>query len=1284
MNKKFSTLLAGALLVTTAGAYAQIAPAPTTNGGFAKYVSAPAEKISNVEKGLVQLAINGGGSVLAMEAQSDGTFKLKVVDPSDASTVEVRNTLWTVVASGDGVSGYNYQLQNLGTGEYLAFNSDEAIAYSDETTPALPSSLKATILGDEVSSWTWLDTPSLKEGNNFEAGDVVALSSVFKSDSVLTLAGTTTLAADVEVVAVKYSNKNKPTVNGKFEIANQVKIVPVDPAPFLLGVNDLNSMLWKQDVEEGMDLKFNPTVNENEFDNVFEQKLVAEAAVGYPFRNYIWTIGDNYETNKNGDWGNKVADNLTFNELYKYDFYQAAETFAKAVKEAVTKDDQGLTVYSMLMAEYGWGASAPSDLGDAYTKILAKAEALDTKTNEKEDAFKVAVKNAMVRFIKTAKFAFVNKFDQSEYAGLPQWLDAQSVVGAVAGAASDGSASKKADEIKKAIDKVLENWDLDAKKKAFEDEKNGFADRIAANGWVSLKTEAGKYIMVDTTYMTDKAGKKYLRIVDSKEFKDLKANSNGESLSAANWTRFDMNGRFNFQFVYYPNQDSLVIRSAGFATLEDDENAGKEGEARYFKDLTLTNDFVPMPTIDGKDSETVGKERNLIKLQVLGTEDHRELTIGNSEFKQFYTPNRTINTRISLLDIANAYVKTFLPEGVYFINSVTGLNVNKNGKNLIADFDGSDLVWKNEENSLKFDQVQEYNNMPRTQWVVEKNTGSTNNIYNREYPQFNAKRVQFYKGAAEGQVFAVVYGNNLNGVVAKDTLAFTKVDDATKNIGYKVLAYDDLARNLFSLKYFNGLNEGNPVKISAEKELYVDPTDGAVATGFEFIPANMKDGKPVQEKYGYDGKLTGVANLYRVVYYVQDRATGKYLKNDGKDGYVLEADVTKASKFYFKENNGYLNAEEAWVPYYALVELEAKETPQADKGYVAGVNHPEYVVTVENITVENSIGAFAFVDDMLNKYRRLGSSVADEFENMTTDTAKFYMTNEPTRFLYENSANRTAENGDPSLNFLGVINKADRPENSMLPIFIDTAYVRNATLMPQYMLALGVSEVAATPDVPCPEHGMTCVHAVHGSKAYKTGRYLVALDDSIAAEPILYQGNFRLAFVDAKHIEDTLVIASSKYTGTKDVKKDSIMLNNDRVLNAATFAFLRSDITDETGDFYIEALMKNKAPQYVRVHNGVPVLVNDLAQAAKFNVTKTYNEKPVANEGIETAAFSVVATEGAVIVKGAEGKKVSISNVLGQTIANTVITSSEATISAPAGVVVVAVEGEAAVKAIVK
>ena len=73
-----------------------------------------------------------------------------------------------------------------------------------------------------------------------------------------------------------------------------------------------------------------------------------------------------------------------------------------------------------------------------------------------------------------------------------------------------------------------------------------------------------------------------------------------------------------------------------------------------------------------------------------------------------------------------------------------------------------------------------------------------------------------------------------------------------------------------------------------------------------------------------------------------------------------------------------------------------------------------------------------------------------------------------------------------------------------------------------------------------------------------------------------------------------------------------------------------------------------------------------------------------ANEDVEVATVKVVSGEGYVTIFSAAGKKVVITNILGQTVANTVVTSDNATIAAPAGVVVVAVEGEGAVKAIVK
>lgn len=75
---------------------------------------------------------------------------------------------------------------------------------------------------------------------------------------------------------------------------------------------------------------------------------------------------------------------------------------------------------------------------------------------------------------------------------------------------------------------------------------------------------------------------------------------------------------------------------------------------------------------------------------------------------------------------------------------------------------------------------------------------------------------------------------------------------------------------------------------------------------------------------------------------------------------------------------------------------------------------------------------------------------------------------------------------------------------------------------------------------------------------------------------------------------------------------------------------------------------------------------------------------PVGNEDITVDGFNVFGGVGSVTIQGAANKTVVVTNVLGQTIARTVLSSDNATISAPAGIVVVAVEGESAVKTVVK
>ena len=79
------------------------------------------------------------------------------------------------------------------------------------------------------------------------------------------------------------------------------------------------------------------------------------------------------------------------------------------------------------------------------------------------------------------------------------------------------------------------------------------------------------------------------------------------------------------------------------------------------------------------------------------------------------------------------------------------------------------------------------------------------------------------------------------------------------------------------------------------------------------------------------------------------------------------------------------------------------------------------------------------------------------------------------------------------------------------------------------------------------------------------------------------------------------------------------------------------------------------------------------------NAVKVYVEEtsaPTANENIAAGNVVVAGVNGAVVVKGAEGKNVIVSTILGKVVANEVVSSDNATIAAPAGIVVVSVDGE--------
>ena len=204
-----------------------------------------------------------------------------------------------------------------------------------------------------------------------------------------------------------------------------------------------------------------------------------------------------------------------------------------------------------------------------------------------------------------------------------------------------------------------------------------------------------------------------------------------------------------------------------------------------------------------------------------------------------------------------------------------------------------------------------------------------------------------------------------------------------------------------------------------------------------------------------------------------------------------------------------------------------------------------------------------------------------------------------------------------------------------------------------------------------------------GTKAVDTDRLFMynAADSATYYEKAGTKNPYKWSNGEAKIIfkaatlanADTLVTTANGKTINVAVAAD--VNGTQPGLNNFRFQIFKAD---DAEDAYV---VRNAGGKYlVSVAN--QLMLGDKKDALQLFVEE--GQSPVANEDITASSISVIAKEGAVVINGAAGKKVVITNVLGQTIANAVISSDNATISAPQGVVVVAVEGETAVKAIVK
>ena len=459
-------------------------------------------------------------------------------------------------------------------------------------------------------------------------------------------------------------------------------------------------------------------------------------------------------------------------------------------------------------------------------------------------------------------------------------------------------------------------------------------------------------------------------------------------------------------------------------------------------------------------------------------------------------------------------------------------------------------------------------------------------------------------------------------------------------------------------------------------------------------------------------------------YALQNRSNSEYVMFNGSTNLnYYECDAPKAA-FNYDEDAIFALKLKAdgnynYVPVAPRKNDGSKVYYNNDGGVVAVLNtnatYKQYAsekVFQENSTYKGTWGNMDMYAKNANSLMFVTKVDAPEYRKLVTtanlDTIKLYRANNEAQVVYEKKDPKSIVEGD-TLSFLNIDN--DAQFTTINPaLYADTAYVnRGDNTCWQYLLGVNIEHKEG---YYCPEHGFgetePCTHAVWVS--YNKGRYLMNMIDTanvygktagIHNNPYINETEegltcAKLSFVDAIHVltdevnpamSDKLYVINNGDTTAVDLGTPDF--------NTVKFAFKYTD-SMESDEFKIQTQWKEYDPTtygtgaynnnganfsqegYLRWVNGCIVVDKGYQKGDVFNMNEDETRTPTANEEIsaEEATVSVVATDGAVIVKGAEGKNVIVSTILGKVVANEVVNSDNETIAAPAGIVVVSVDGE--------
>ena len=1317
MNKKFSTLV-GCLAFGTAfsavaqvsnfpvsNAYGQVTPCATglTYRSFGTKSNATlGSEVNKIEADKwYQLRVGEEKNQVLIQERDfkTGEVTLRIVD---ADKAPLNYSLWQIsYDKKDGATGGKFTFKNKETGLGIIFDHKTAYGKDKIATTATSADLKASILEGCNVEWSWF---SSNVDNTQKLANEILYANFHDSDKYIVLKKSSRTAANqyglnivgTQVVAAVYTAAE---AGNKATSCEALTLTPVVAESVVLNAKDINRMIDAQ----------------------------KDGAAGF---NFMTPTGI----------GNRTAmspeDNSTL-DTYKYiaveDETIVNALLAKAAASLTTEQKESIEIAFKLTDNY-YDQWANNKTGGDWNN----GQSRETLTGV-EEAYKNYEKSKSStslqdRLTSAYNLAVALLADYTEYypeqakIDIDGWLDAEG---------EKLVSDSRLDASNYLVSTLTELLKIDglAGQSAYQKQAE-MARRFPIRLQAQIDADPAKndkYLMVDTARWEEAtenpSNSPELYLANKKP--DMK---NGLYVDA----------RFNFRLTYFPTEDSLLIEPLNASVMTDAEYKADT----YWRNSIVARQFISSSDIatgtkglSASNSELATEEEEgpvAVMLSKLNTKDGWVVTAGGVDYIKGAV-NGTLHTCIEFDHSYPYLTRTTLDQAVYTIQLVTDkapdLTTHRaNGVNVVADMSGH-VVYDEKEAS------QNFAHMPATQWVVEY-TGCEEDpvarvkVVNREYSNV-AFEGQLYK--ADDNVFIINHnydntlGHHNTKFACSDTLKFTKVDPVN-TLGY-LNPGDKVIENTFKLKqffdygtdpyYLNAVKQGKDTLLRAQAE----------GSNFELVPFEIGRYQKADNSYvvrsseslpyGYTSEAAGATQLYKSVYmlkvkdgdninndhlFVGINKNGKYCVADTLD---MKSDYTLAT-FALKENNHW-TADNEDGHYYALVRVDNVWAWPVDEdgntiydpAKVVGwsynlvdedklaIEQGQLDAKVENLCQDRT-ESFILEADTMPYYRRV----------VGLKTEKFYSTNNENRTLGESVID--------GVTYMNIFSAVEEPERNN-EFFIDTAHV-NVSSMPTYLLAL---DVEAKKTAECNHEDHPAIGDHYQVIDYLQGRYMV--DASVDSVIPAYLKNSvkpfenvytRYAFVNAIHYQDTLYImdaadATIKYDRDlydgKNVAKKVVL--KEKAYDGASIAFRLKDQSDDE-NFYIET----KGKQYGYAANGNTWLkeqnhnivstgrgysetgdhngywyqnvYEDIYQALLLNTTA--QSDATANEDVEVSSVTVIAGNGQITVAGAAGKKVVITNILGQTVANTVVTSDNATIAAPAGVVVVAIEGEDAVKAIVK